>query len=91
MAFTIGFLAFLIGAAISLRLNVVILIATIGGAIIGAATVGIAHGNSIGSVVLTVIIVATALQFGYLVGILGRGAVALATRQIPARHIPAPT
>lgn len=93
MAFTIATLAFLIGAAISLRFNVLILVLTIGGAIVGAATIGIAHGNGLRSIALTVMIVAVALQAGYFVGIVARGVLGsvLRTRRVPARHIAAPT
>jgi hypothetical protein len=39
---------------------------------LGTAAVGIAHGNSVGAVMLTIALVAVALQIGYLFGLVMR-------------------
>jgi hypothetical protein len=72
MALTIAGIPILIGAALGLRVNVLILIATIGVALLGSAAIGIAFGDGIGSVVVTMVLVACALQIGYLAGSVAR-------------------
>jgi hypothetical protein len=67
---------FLIGAILSVRFNVLILVAAIGLAVVGTGTVGIAEGNRVAAVLLTVVLVATALQIGYLFGLITRAATA---------------
>ena len=74
MALTI--IGFLIGAALALRFNVLILVPAIGLALIGTTAVGIAHGSPMGSVVLTMVLIGTTLQVGYLAGIVARAVVA---------------
>src|ERR1700730_17050703 len=74
MALTI--IGFLIGAALALRFNVLILFPAIGLALIGTTAVGIAHGEPMGSVVLTMVLIGTTLQGGYLVEIVARAVVA---------------
>jgi hypothetical protein len=70
----LAIIGLLIGAALGLlRFNVFILFPVIGLGLLGTAAVGIAHGDPIGSVVLTMIFIGTALQLGYLAGI-GLGA-----------------
>ena len=44
----------------------------IGLAMVGTAAVGIAHGDSVGAVMLTIALVAVALQIGYLFGLVMR-------------------
>jgi hypothetical protein len=73
MALTI--IGFLIGAALALRFNVLILVPAIGLALIGTTAVGIAHGDPMGSVVLTMVLIGTTLQVGYLAGIVARAVV----------------
>ena len=51
---------FLIGAILSVRFNVVMLGVAIGLAVVGTGTVGIAQGNRVEAVLLTVALVATA-------------------------------
>jgi hypothetical protein len=68
----IGFLA---GAALALRFNVLILFPTIGLALLGEAAVGIANRDRIASVVLTMILLAFALQIGFLALIAARALV----------------
>jgi hypothetical protein len=70
MALTI--ICFLIGAALGMRFKVLIVIPVIGLALLGTAAVGIAHGDPIGSVVLTMVLIATTLQLGYLAGVVSR-------------------
>lgn len=61
-----------LGAALSLRFNVLILVAMIGGVMLSAAIVGITRGDGIDSVALTTLVLGTALQVGYLIGIVAR-------------------
>jgi hypothetical protein len=68
---TIG-IGVLIGVALGLRFKVLILIPVIVLAIVGAAVAGVARGDQMLSVALTMVIVATALQVGYLGGIVIR-------------------
>src|ERR1700676_381032 len=74
MALTI--IGFLFGAALALSFNVLILFPAIGLALLGATAVGIAHGDPMGSVVLTMVLIGTTLQFGYLAGTVARAVVA---------------
>jgi hypothetical protein len=69
---TIVIIGILIGATLGLRFKFLILLPAIGLAGLGIACAGIAHGDGIGLVVLTVVVVATALQVGYLAGIVTR-------------------
>jgi hypothetical protein len=75
MAPTTFAILFLIGATLSVRFNVVILFPAIGLAVVGTA-VGIAHGDSVGAVMLTIALIAVALQVGYLLGLITRAATA---------------
>ena len=75
MAPTTFAILFLIGATLSVRFNVVILFPAIGLAVVGTA-VGIAQGDSVGAVMLTIALIAVALQVGYLLGLITRAATA---------------
>jgi hypothetical protein len=75
MLVTIG-ISVLIGAALGLRFNVLILVPTIVLAAVSTATIGIAHGDQIWSVALAMVFVVTALQISYLAGTITRAAVA---------------
>ena len=75
MAPTTFAILFLIGATLSVRFNVVILFPAIGLAVVGTA-VGIAHGDSVGAVMLTIALIAVALQVGYLFGLVTRAVIA---------------
>jgi hypothetical protein len=68
---TIG-IFFLIGATLSVRFKFLILFPAIGLATVGTAAVGIAHGDSIETVTLTIAFTAVALQIGYLFGLVTR-------------------
>ena len=74
MAITIG-ISILIGAALGLQFNVFILVPTVVLALVSTAAIGIAHGDQMWSVVVTMVLVATALQISYLVGTITRAAV----------------
>jgi hypothetical protein len=63
---------FLIGAALSLRFKVLILPPAIGLTVVGTAGVGIAHGDRIRTVILTIALLAVAMQIGYLFGLVAR-------------------
>jgi hypothetical protein len=65
-------ISILIGAALGLRFNFLILIPTVVLVLAIAAAVGIAHPDNIWSAVLTVVLVVTGLQIGYLAGIMTR-------------------
>jgi hypothetical protein len=68
-----------------LRFNVLILVPAIGLALIGATPVGIAHGDRIGSVMLT-LLVASAVQIGYFATIVSRAV--LASIRLPNAEAP---
>jgi hypothetical protein len=72
MALTTFGIIFLIGAALSLRFTVLILFPVIIFAMIGV----VAHGDSIGAMMLTIGLAAASLQIGYLVGLILRAALA---------------
>src|ERR1700681_719388 len=74
MAFLI--IGFLFGAALALRFNVFILLPATGLALLGTAAVGIADGDRIGSVVLTMVLIGTSLQAGYVAGTVTRAILA---------------
>jgi hypothetical protein len=69
---TLTIIGFLTGAALALRFKVWILFPVIGLALLGAAAVGIGRGDRIASVVLTVVLLGSALQIGYLASIMTR-------------------
>jgi hypothetical protein len=74
MALTIAGIPILIGAALGLRFNVLSVILTIGVALLGTVFIGIVHGDRIGSVVLTTVLVASAIQIGYFAAIVTHAA-----------------
>ena len=76
MALTTIGIFFLIGATLSVRFKFLILFPAIGLATAGAAAVGIAHGDSVGAVLLTIALIAVALQVGYLFGLVTRAVIA---------------
>ncbi|HLK81231.1 MAG TPA: hypothetical protein VKT99_07015 [Xanthobacteraceae bacterium] len=57
------------GIVLGLRFKVFVLAPAIALAMIFAVAGGVAHGDGWGSIVLAVIILGTAIQFGYLTGI----------------------
>src|ERR1700719_3138906 len=74
MAITLG-ISVLIGTAIGLHFKVFVLLAAVVLALVSTAAIGIAHGDQMGSVVLTMVVVATAVQISYLAGAVTREAV----------------
>ena len=72
---TLG-IVFLVGATLSVRFKVLILFPAIGLAVVGTAVVGIQHGDHVGGVLLTIALVAAALQIGYLFGVVMRAVIA---------------
>ena len=76
MALTTFGIVFLIGATLSLRFKFLILLPAIGLAVIGTGSVGIAHGDSVGAVMLTIALTATALQVGYVFGLVTSAVIA---------------
>jgi hypothetical protein len=76
MALTTFGIFCLIGATLSVRFNVLILFLAIGLAVVGTGGVGIAHGDSVGAVMLTIAFIATGLQIGYLFGLVMRAVIA---------------
>jgi hypothetical protein len=66
----------LIGATLSLRFKFLILLPAIGLAVVGAAVVGIAQGDRVGTVILTIVLATAALQIGYFFGVVTRAVIA---------------
>jgi hypothetical protein len=69
---TIVVIGILIGATVGLRFNAWIVMAVVGLALVGITSAGVVHGDQIWSMILTIILVGTALQVGYVVGIIIR-------------------
>jgi hypothetical protein len=76
MALTTLGIVFLIGATLSLRFNVLILLPAIGLAVLGTGSVGIAHGDTVRAVLLAIALTAAAMQVGYLFGLVTRAVIA---------------
>ena len=76
MALTTFGIAFLIAATLSLRFKFPILFPAFGLAIICIVGAGIAHGDHVGTMILTIALVAAALQIGYLFGLVTRAVIA---------------
>ena len=73
MTMTIGVGA-LIGVALGLRFKVFVLIPTIILAAVSTAVIQAARGYQASSIIVTIVLVATTLQIGYLVGIIAHAA-----------------
>jgi hypothetical protein len=89
---TLAIIGFLIGAALGTRFKVFIVIPAIGLALLGTAGIGIAHGDPIGSVALTMLLIAATLQLGYLAGVVLRAvwvSVGMSHAPGPVPHKPA--
>jgi hypothetical protein len=76
MTLTTFGIVFLVGATLTVRFKVLILLPAIGLAVVGTAVVGIAHGDRVGAVVLTIALTAAALQIGYAFGLVTRAVIA---------------
>jgi hypothetical protein len=69
MALGLAIFGALVGVALGLRFKVLILVPAIGFAAVFALVVGLANGDTFGSILLAIVIVGIAIQFGYLAGI----------------------
>jgi hypothetical protein len=69
MALQLAVTGVLGGIVLGLRFKVFVLAPAIALAVIFAVLGGVAHGDRWGSIVLAMVILATAVQFGYLAGI----------------------
>jgi hypothetical protein len=78
---------FLLGFGLGLRFKVLILVPAVTSAMLGAAVVGFPRGDEYWSVVVAMILFGTAVQFGYLSGIITRDVIA----SVGARRRPADT
>ena len=58
----------LLGAVLGLRFTVWILVPGIAFGLFSAVAVGIAHGHGLGTLALSMVLIASGLQFGYLAG-----------------------
>jgi hypothetical protein len=67
---------FLLGCGLGLRFKVLILVPAVTLAMLGAAVVGIARGDEYWFIVVAMILSWTAVQFGYLAGIITRDVIA---------------
>jgi hypothetical protein len=76
MALTTLGIVFVVGATLGVRFKILILFPAICLAVVSTAVVGIAHGDSVGAVMLTTALVTTALQIGYLFGLVTRAVIA---------------
>jgi hypothetical protein len=76
MALTTFGIFVLIGATLSLRFKFLILLPAIGLAVIGAAVVAIAHGDRVGTMILTIVLATAMLQIGYFFGVVTRAVIA---------------
>ena len=79
-------LCFLAGIALGLRYKVLILVPAVTLAMIFAMIIGVAHADHFWSIVLAMVVLGTAVQFGYLAGIAIRAAVGSV---IPLPHVQA--
>jgi hypothetical protein len=80
-------ICFLLGCGLGLRFRVLILVPAVTSAIFGAAVVGFLRGDEYWSIVVAMILFGTAVQFGYLSGIITRSVIA----SIGAHRRPADT
>jgi NADH:ubiquinone oxidoreductase subunit 6 (subunit J) len=75
MTLELAIISMLAGIALGLRYKVFVLVPAVGLTIMFAAMGGIAHGDRLWSILLAMTILGTAVQFGYLAGIMIRAAV----------------
>jgi NADH:ubiquinone oxidoreductase subunit 6 (subunit J) len=75
MTLELAIISMLAGIALGLRYKVFVLVLAVGLTIMFAAMGGIAHGDRLWSILLAMAILGTAVQFGYLAGIVIRAAV----------------
>jgi hypothetical protein len=75
MAFGLAIIGVLVGVGLGLRFKVLVLAPTIALAMMFATLVGIAQSDHLWSIAFNIVISTTALQLGYLAGILVRAAI----------------
>ena len=75
MTLELAIISMLAGIALGLRYKVFVLVPAVTFAVIFAAIGGIAHGDRLWSIVLAMAILGTAVQFGYVAGIMIRASV----------------
>jgi hypothetical protein len=75
MTLELAIISVLAGTALGLRYKVFVLVPAVTLTIMFAVMGGIAHGDRLWSILLAMTILGTAVQFGYLVGIMIRAAV----------------
>jgi hypothetical protein len=71
----LAFINVLAGIVLGLRYRVVILVPAVSLVVTFALIVGIARGDHLWSIILAMVIVGTAIQLGYLIGIAIRAAI----------------
>ena len=72
MALELAIISVLVGIALGLRYKVLILVPAVTVAMLLAIIIGIAHADRFWSIILAMVILGTAVQFGYLAGIVMR-------------------
>jgi hypothetical protein len=75
MALALTIISVLVGIALGLRYKVLILVPAVTVAMLFAIIIGIAHADRFWSIILAMVIFGTAVQFGYLAGIVMRAAI----------------
>ena len=75
MAFELALVGVVVGIVLGLRYKVFVLVPAVSLAIMFAVMSGIARGDRVWSILLAMAILGTAVQFGYLAGIMIRAAV----------------
>jgi len=75
MALALTIISVLAGIALGLRYKVLILVPAVAVAMLFAIIIGVAHAYRFWSIVPAMVIVGTAVQFGYLAGIVMRAAI----------------
>jgi hypothetical protein len=75
MTFELAIICVLAGIALGLRFKVLILVPAVTLAMMFAMIIGVAHADHFWSIVLAMVILGAAVQFGYVAGILIRAAI----------------
>ena len=76
MAFELAIIGVVIGIALGLRYKVFVLVPAVLFAMILAIAIGVARADSVWSIVLATVVVVTAVQLGYLAGVVMRAIIA---------------
>ena len=85
MALEIVIIHFLAGVALGLRFKVLILVPAVTLTMLFAAIVGVARGDMFWSIAIAMILLVTAIQVGYLAGILIRAKIECSERRSQCR------